>query len=61
VKLARVVLAYVTGLINNLVLNRAMRSEPGGYVLKPYETSDLKIAIETPFKSTERIERENNC
>lgn len=46
----RIPVVYVTGYINSLVFNRAMRSEPGGYVLKPYDTSDLKIAVETALE-----------
>ena len=43
----KVPVVFVTGYINSLVLNRAMRSEPCGYVLKPYDTSDLQIAVQT--------------
>ena len=56
IRKSRVPVVYVTGYINSLVLNRAMRSEPGGYVLKPYETSDLQTAIQTALQK-HRAER----
>lgn len=57
IRKSKVPVVYVTGYINSLVLNRAMRSEPGGYVLKPYETSDLKVAVETALQKY-RAERQ---
>jgi two-component system, response regulator PdtaR len=37
---------YVSGYCEGPVLERAKASEPYGYILKPYETRDLRIAIE---------------
>jgi YesN/AraC family two-component response regulator len=37
---------YVTGYCDGSVLDRAELTEPYGYVLKPYETSDLKVAVQ---------------
>src|SRR5436190_22230510 len=37
---------YVTGYCDGPVLERAKLTEPYGYVLKPYQTRDLKAAIE---------------
>ncbi len=42
----RVPLVYVSGFCDSPVLHRAQLTEPYGYVLKPYRTSDLKIAVE---------------
>ncbi|HEV2391721.1 MAG TPA: response regulator [Verrucomicrobiae bacterium] len=36
---------YVTGYCDGSVLERAQQTEPCGYILKPYKTSDIKIAV----------------
>lgn len=51
---------YVTGYNNATVLNRAMLTEPGGYVLKPYETSDLKIGSKWAYIDTEPNANDND-
>src|SRR5215467_11008825 len=42
----RLPLVYVSGHCDGPVLQRAQRTEPYGYLLKPYRTADLKISIE---------------
>jgi len=42
----RVPLVFVSGCCDSPVLQRAQLTEPYGYILKPYRTSDLKISIE---------------
>lgn len=42
----RIPIVYVSGFCDSPVLQRAQLTEPYGYVLKPYRTSDLKISIE---------------
>ena len=42
----RVPLVYVSGHCDGPVLQRAQRTEPYGYVLKPYRTDDLRISVE---------------
>ncbi len=42
----RVPLVYVSGYSDGPVLQRAQLTEPYGYVLKPYRTSDLRISVE---------------
>jgi two-component system, response regulator PdtaR len=42
----RVPLVFVSGSCDSPVLQRAQLTEPYGYILKPYRTSDLKISVE---------------
>src|SRR5579872_217792 len=42
----RIPVVYVTGCTSEAVLGRAVQTGPGGYVLKPYETKDLQVAIQ---------------
>jgi CheY-like chemotaxis protein len=42
----RVPLIYISGCCDAPVLQRAQRTEPYGYILKPYRTADLKISVE---------------
>ncbi|HTL59118.1 MAG TPA: response regulator [Candidatus Limnocylindrales bacterium] len=42
----RVPLIYVSGYCDGPVLERAQRTEPYGYILKPYRTADLRISVE---------------
>jgi len=42
----RVPLIYVSGHCDGPVLQRAQRTEPYGYILKPYRTADLRISVE---------------
>jgi CheY-like chemotaxis protein len=42
----RVPLVYVSGHCDGPVLQRAQRTEPYGYLLKPYRTDDLRISVE---------------
>ncbi len=42
----RIPLVFVSGYCDSPVLQRAQLTEPYGYVLKPYRTSDLKISVE---------------
>jgi CheY-like chemotaxis protein len=42
----RVPLIYVSGHCDGPVLERAQRTEPYGYILKPYRTADLRISVE---------------
>jgi YesN/AraC family two-component response regulator len=42
----RVPLIYVSGHCDGPVLQRAQRTEPYGYLLKPYRTDDLRISVE---------------
>ncbi len=41
---------FVTGFRDGAVLDRAVSSEPYGYLVKPYETSDLKIAVQVALR-----------
>ncbi len=43
-------LIFVTGQSSQAVFKRAIETEPAGYVLKPYETADLQIAIEVALQ-----------
>ena len=42
----RLPLIYVSGCCDGPVLERAQRTEPYGYILKPYRTDDLRISVE---------------
>lgn len=42
----QVPLVYVSGYCDGPVLQRAQLTEPYGYILKPYRTSDLRISVE---------------
>jgi CheY-like chemotaxis protein len=42
----RVPLVFVSGFCDGPMLKRAQLTEPYGYILKPYRTSDLRISIE---------------
>ena len=42
----RVPLIYISGHCDGPVLERAQRTEPYGYILKPYRTADLRISVE---------------
>ena len=42
----RVPIVYVSGYCDGPVLERAQRTEPYGYILKPYRTDDRRIAVE---------------
>jgi CheY-like chemotaxis protein len=42
----RVPLVYVSGCCDSPTLQRAQLTEPYGYVLKPYRTSDIRISVE---------------
>src|SRR5215831_5288370 len=42
----RVPLIYVSGYCDGPMLQRAQHTEPYGYILKPYRTSDLRISVE---------------
>jgi CheY-like chemotaxis protein len=48
---------YVTGYCDGPLLERAKRTEPYGYILKPYETRDFKTAIEVGLHK-HRVESE---
>ena len=39
-------LIYVSGCCDSPTLQRAQRTEPYGYILKPYRASDLRISVE---------------
>jgi CheY-like chemotaxis protein len=39
-------LVYVSGFCDSPILRRAQLTEPYGYVLKPYRTSDIRISVE---------------
>ena len=42
----RLPLIFVSGFCDGPVLQRAQLTEPYGYILKPYRTSDLRISVE---------------
>ncbi len=42
----RVPIVYVSGHCDGPVLERAQRTEPYGFILKPYRTDDLRISVE---------------
>jgi len=42
----RVPIVYVSGFCEGPVLQRAQRTDPYGYILKPYRTDDLRISVE---------------
>jgi CheY-like chemotaxis protein len=46
IRTLRVPIVYVSGYCDGPVLERAQRTEPYGYVLKPYRTDDLRISVE---------------
>ena len=48
---------YVTGCCNDRMLARAQVTEPCGYVLKPYQTRELRTAIEIGLYK-HRVERQ---
>lgn len=55
----RVPLVYVSGHCDGPVLQRAQRTEPYGYILKPYRTDDLRISVEMSIqRHRAELERE---
>ena len=46
IRTLRIPLVYVSGFSDGPVLERAQLTEPYGYILKPYRTSDLRISVE---------------
>src|ERR1051325_893970 len=42
----RLPVVYVTGFHEGPILQRAKTTQPYGYVVKPYETDDLKVSVE---------------
>jgi CheY-like chemotaxis protein len=42
----RVPIVYVSGHCDGPVLERAQRTDPYGFILKPYRTDDLRISVE---------------
>jgi len=46
IRILRVPLVYVSGYCDGPVLQRAQLTEPYGYILKPFRTSDLRISVE---------------
>jgi len=46
IRTLRVPIVYVSGYCDGPVLERAQRTEPYGYILKPYRTDDLRISVE---------------
>ena len=46
IRALRVPLIYVSGFADGPMLQRAQLTEPYGYILKPYRTSDLRISVE---------------
>lgn len=46
IRTLRVPIVYVSGYYDGPVLQRAQRTEPYGYILKPYRTEDLRISVE---------------
>ena len=51
---------YVTGCCNDRMLARAQVTEPCGFVLKPYQTRELRTAIEIGLYK-HRVERQREC
>jgi CheY-like chemotaxis protein len=50
---------FVTGCCSTSILDRAVLTDPSGYVVKPYETSDLKVAVQVALhKHRSALERE---
>src|SRR5215472_11710000 len=46
IRTLRVPLVYVSGFCDSPMLQRAQLTEPYGYILKPYRTSDIRISVE---------------
>ena len=46
IRTLRIPLVYVSGSCDSPTLQRAQLTEPYGYILKPYRTSDLRISVE---------------
>ena len=57
IRTLRVPLVYISGNCDSPVLERAQLTEPYGYILKPYRTSDLKISVEMSLQR-HRMEQE---
>jgi CheY-like chemotaxis protein len=46
IRALKIPLVYVSGCCDSPTLQRAQQTEPYGYILKPYRTSDLRISVE---------------
>jgi CheY-like chemotaxis protein len=46
IRTLRVPLVYISGYCDSPMLQRAQSTEPYGYILKPFRTSDLRISVE---------------
>jgi two-component system, response regulator PdtaR len=59
IRTLQIPVVYVTGYCDGELLDRAKLTEPYGYILKPYETRDLKTSIEMGlFKHRAELERQ---
>lgn len=54
---------YLTAHSDKVTVRRALKSEPYGYLLKPFNVMELKLAIELALykKSAERIRETGTC
>ena len=51
--ISNVPVVYLTGRSDNETLDRAIKTAPYGYIIKPFEPDDLKIAIEIALNKHE--------
>lgn len=54
---------YLTAHSDDLTVKRALKSEPYGYLLKPFNVVELKLAIELALykKKAERMKEDGTC
>ena len=60
ITISNVPVIYLTGISDDATLERAIKTAPYGYITKPFEPDDLKIAIEIALNKHELdVGREN--
>lgn len=53
-KTFKIPVVYLTGMTDDKILDRAKLTDPYGYIVKPFELSELKIAIEIALDKHEK-------
>lgn len=59
-KTFKIPVVYLTGMTDDKILDRAKLTDPYGYIVKPFELSELKIAIEIALDKHEKQMKKEN-
>lgn len=57
-KETKIPFVFITAYVNDNTLKRCSATQPSGYIVKPFKTIDVKVAIEMAFMSPSKIDKE---